>query len=187
MKELHPPVCEVTIPRMEVTVTMNDTDFKLIKLTAPQAEILIVDDNEINLNILAEILMQYKMQVTTALSGRECLSIIEGYKKVYDLIFMDQMMPVMDGVQTLKKLRKLPNKHYQTAPVIALTANDEPGIEEKYLMQGFQGYMAKPVDISLLNRLLISNISCDKIIVEDISSFNQNSDNMRVLARNSCL
>ena len=93
-----------------------------MKFAAPEASVLIVDDNEINLEVTAALLEPLKMKVDLADSGKRAL--ILAHQKRYHLIFMDQMMPDLDGVETTKRLRRLPDAYCRTVPVIALTAND---------------------------------------------------------------
>lgn len=151
---------------------------KQINLKAPKVEILIVDDNIINLNVVEEILQSYEMKVSTAESGFECLSMISENK--YDIIFMDHMMPDMDGIETLKKIRQFPEKYYKMIPVIALTASDDIGIREKFLEIGFNDYMRKPIDIEPLNRCLCNFISAEKIIVSQNDRCEDNYCGMQI-------
>lgn len=110
-------------------------------LTAPNARILAVDDNEMNLDLVKGLLKSTKLHIDTAGNGEEALKLLE--KKQYHLIFMDHMMPVMDGIETLKAIRK--RGLCPHTPVIALTANAVAGAREKYLEAGFQAYLSKPI------------------------------------------
>ncbi|MBR1441901.1 MAG: response regulator, partial [Firmicutes bacterium] len=110
---------------------------------APNANVLVVDDVEMNLKVVKGLLRPTAVNVETAGSGEECLELIG--KKKYDIIFMDHMMPDMDGVETLKKIkqnRQHPNIH---TPVIVLTANAVIGAREKYMEDGFEDYISKPI------------------------------------------
>ena len=112
-------------------------------------KILIVDDNVINIKIAERLLEGYKATIDSAKSGAECIEKIKTTK--YDLIFLDHMMPEMDGVATLNVMK---SSAYAIPPVIALTANSYSGIREKYLEEGFNDYLAKPINYKDLNKLM---------------------------------
>lgn len=107
---------------------------------APEAKLLVVDDNEMNLQVLSGLLRSTRVQLDTALSGRECLKKLSEH--AYHLVLLDHMMPEMDGIETLHALRE--DGH--TLPVIALTANSAENGESYYVSEGFCGYLSKPVD-----------------------------------------
>ncbi len=113
-------------------------------------KVLVVDDNALNLKVASMLLKKYSLEVDTVSSGFEC---IEKWKQgnCYDLILMDDMMPKMSGGETLKQLKQDPA--FQT-PVVALTANAISGMREKYLSEGFDDYLAKPIDRTELDRVL---------------------------------
>ncbi|MBQ8245968.1 MAG: response regulator [Lachnospiraceae bacterium] len=119
---------------------------------APMAKILAVDDNVTNIKVIQGILSMYQIRVDTATSGQECLEKLE--KNHYHLILMDQMMPVMDGIETTHKIRELPDKEVRNIPIIALTANAIRGAREMFLENGFQDYISKPMDINVLEKIL---------------------------------
>lgn len=114
--------------------------------------ILIVDDNQINLEIEKCLLEPYQMQVECAGSGEEALKAIKSCS--YDLVFMDHMMPGMDGVETLKAIRAMKGKEYKSLPVVALTANATTEARQMFLKEGFDGFLSKPIDMPDLNRIL---------------------------------
>lgn len=119
---------------------------------APEAKILAVDDNNMNLMVFQGLLKQTMMRIDTASGGEEALELCNREK--YDMIFMDHMMPGLDGVETLKLLHK--EKHginYET-PVVVLTANAIVGCKDLYLKEGFADYISKPVDVMKLDRIL---------------------------------
>ncbi len=117
--------------------------------------IMIVDDNKINLKVAVRLLESYKAQIECVESGFECLDKIKK-KENYDLILMDDMMPKMSGVETLKKLKEIEGFHIK---VIALTANAIAGMKEKYLSDGFDDYLAKPIDKEELSKLVIKYLT----------------------------
>lgn len=127
--------------------------------TAPNASILIVDDNSMNLSLMKGLLKRTKMQVDLASSGKTCLELTSN--KHYDIIFMDHMMPEFDGVETLHTLRADSSNPNQNAIVIALTANAIAGCREMYLEYGFNDYFAKPVQADKLDELLIQYLPKD--------------------------
>ena len=121
---------------------------------APQANILVVDDNGINLDVFQALLERTKMNIATADSGRACLELVK--KERFHIIFMDHMMPEMDGVETLHEMRKLTRFPNENTPVIALTANGISGAREFYLREGFADFLAKPVDPDVLEGIIVS-------------------------------
>ena len=121
-------------------------------LRAPEAKILAVDDNDMNQMVFRGLLKDAKMQIDTASGGKEALLLCNQTK--YDLIFMDHMMPGMDGFETLKALRRDKKGMNLNTPVIVLTANAVAGCKDLYLKEGFADYIAKPVDVMKLDRML---------------------------------
>jgi CheY-like chemotaxis protein len=111
--------------------------------TAPDAEILIVDDNEVNIKVALGLLRPLQLRIDTAANGQEALRMIRN--KRYHLIFMDHMMPVMDGIETTVRLRGMEGEYYKTVPVIALTANDESDAREVFLQAGMNDFVTKPI------------------------------------------
>ena len=120
--------------------------------------ILIVDDNNINVKLAVRLLEGYKAHIDSASSGYECLDLVK--KNNYDLIFLDHMMPEMDGVATLKALKSLGRK---IPPVVVLTANSYTGIKEKYLNEGFDDYLAKPIDYRELKKIMHKYFDNDRM------------------------
>ena len=113
------------------------------------ARVLIVDDNEINLIVASEIIKTYDIEPEMAYSGFEAIEKVKNTK--YDLVFMDHMMPGMDGLEATTKIRKL---NIQQPAIIALTANAMSGMEEFYIKNGFDGYIPKPIDLNSLHSIL---------------------------------
>lgn len=114
-------------------------------------KVLIVDDNKINLKVAERLLEKYNLDITTVDSGMMCIQKVNEPNN-YDLILMDDMMPGMSGVETLHKLKENPNFNI---PVVALTANAISGMKEKYLSEGFNDYLAKPIDKNELNNIVV--------------------------------
>ena len=120
----------------------------------PWVSVLIVDDNETNLMVASGLMAPYKMQVDTAESGLEALERLKTRR--YDIIFMDHMMPEMDGVETTARIRAMDGDYYRDVPIIALTANAIFGAKESFLEQGMTEFLAKPIELSKLHRLLMA-------------------------------
>ncbi|MCI8719857.1 MAG: DegV family EDD domain-containing protein [Oscillospiraceae bacterium] len=121
---------------------------------APDAHILVVDDNDMNLMVVTKLLLETKIQIDTASSGAECLRLTQNHH--YDCILMDHMMPEMDGIECLHALRVQPTGLCQDVPVIALTANAGSDNQLLYRKEGFSGYLAKPVSGALLEAAVLS-------------------------------
>ncbi len=119
--------------------------------TAPEAKVLIVDDNAVNLTVAEGLLEPLKMQIDTALSGKEAVGKISVYQ--YDIVFMDHMMPELDGIETTHIIRRF-HKEYDNIPIIALTANAMDGMRDMFLSEGMNDFIAKPIEF----RILISKV-----------------------------
>ena len=113
-------------------------------------KILVVDDNNLNLKVAFKLLEKYQLDIDTATSGLECLDKIKAGND-YDLVLLDDMMPKMTGVETFSELKKIQSYH---SPTVILTANAIAGMKEKYLSEGFDDYLAKPIEKNELNRVL---------------------------------
>ena len=123
-----------------------------IGFEAPQARILIVDDNEMNLKVATGLLEPLKLQMDTAMNGKQALTMLQSKK--YDLVLMDHMMPVMDGIEAVQAIRQMEEPYYQKLPVIALTANATVGAKEKFREAGMNDFVAKPVRMKEICRKL---------------------------------
>lgn len=121
-------------------------------LLAEGAEILLVDDNEVNLFVVQNLLERTKARVTKCSSGKECLKLMQ--KRHFDLIFLDHMMPELDGIETVKISREMKNNKCLDTPMIALTANAVTGAKDSYVKEGFQDYLSKPVNGKQLEEIL---------------------------------
>lgn len=114
---------------------------------APEAEVLIVDDNPINLTVAEGLIKPLQMRIDTALSGQEAIDKIS--VKHYDLIFMDHMMPGLDGVETTHIIRRL-HEEYNDVPIIALTANAMEEVRAMFLVEGMNDFIAKPIEVGFI-------------------------------------
>ena len=120
-------------------------------IIAPEAKVLVVDDNAVNLKVAAGLLKLYKIQAETALSGMVAIEMV--CEKDYDLIFMDHMMPDMDGIDATVEIRGLGEK-YANIPIVALTANAVGGVKEMFKAEGLNDFLAKPIEMSKLDTIL---------------------------------
>jgi len=132
----------------------SDEKISVVQFSAPKARILIVDDIGTNLKVAEGLMMPYNMQIDLCFSGVEAIKSVK--KTQYDLVFMDHMMPEMDGIQATKIIRGLSNEnpHYANLPIIALTANAVSGTKEMFLANGFNDFLSKPIDTVKLNAIL---------------------------------
>ena len=135
------------------------------KFIAPQAKVLVVDDNAMNLKVMARLLLPYQLKVIMASSGQEALEKLNTPE--FDCVFLDHMMPEMDGVETLHKIRQKPGLYYQSLPVIAFTANAIGGAREMFMAEGFNDFIAKPIELSVLERILRRYIPSQMQIIVD--------------------
>ena len=149
---------------------------------APEAKILVVDDNQTNLKIASGFLKTYKISPDTALSGKECLEMVD--KTHYDIIFLDYMMPVLDGIDTLQLIRskKTDDDYYGEVPIIALTADSVNGAEKKFMAVGFQGYISKPIDAEKLEDTLAIFLPPELVEIND-SAFEEETAEEEPLSR----
>ncbi|MCI9315101.1 MAG: response regulator [Lachnospiraceae bacterium] len=129
--------------------------------TAPQAKMLVVDDTAMNLLVITQLLKKTHMQIDTCASGRECLEMIR--EKQYDVILLDHMMPEMDGMETLKRMKSETGHMCPETPVIALTANAIVGVRDTYIEAGFNDYLSKPVEGAELEEMLKKYIPPQKL------------------------
>jgi len=137
-------------------IETDDFDF-----IAPEAEILIVDDNDINLTVVRGLLEPLSMKIDTVLSGKEAVSKI--MDKRYDIVFMDHMMPEMDGVETTRVIRRLLGENGQI-PIIALTANAVEGTRDMFISEGMNDFVAKPIELKVMTAKLKKWLPEEKIL-----------------------
>lgn len=133
---------------------------------APDARILVVDDNEMNLKVFLGLLKNHGMQIDTAMSGKECLEQME--KNAYHIIFMDHLMPEMDGVETLRRIRELKTNRSKDAVIIILTANAVSGAREMFLEEGFADYLSKPVMAVELEKMIQKYLPAELLLRNDL-------------------
>ncbi len=132
------------------------------KFTAPDAVVLVVDDTPMNLAVFKSLLKRTGVQIDTAGSGDEGLTLARGKK--YDLIFLDHMMPEKDGIETLRDLRAGAEGPNLQTPTVCLTANAISGAREQYLAAGFDDYLTKPIDADRLEEMMIRYLPPEKVL-----------------------
>ncbi len=167
---------EVRIPQVIVDATpmgsysykKHTTEHDSVRetFTAPKGKLLVVDDNIMNRVVVKGLLKQTLLQIDEAENGEECLKKVRD--NYYNIILMDHMMPGMDGVETLQRLRKQEGPCQKTV-VIVLTANAVVGVRDFYLEQGFDDYMSKPISGRLLEELLLKYLPDDLVVKREVS------------------
>jgi len=143
---------------------------------APKAKILVVDDNKMNLTVFKGLLKQTKAAIFEADSGKECIELLK--KQAFDLIFLDHMMPEMDGVETLHVMQE--EELCANTPVIMLTANAIVGEREKYLNEGFDAFLSKPIIPEKLDKMVLKYLPEDLVTIknsaEEIANISEETD-----------
>lgn len=172
----HEPIGDILMERqVDEEVYQYTSSF-----TAPEAEILLVDDNEMNRKVFVGLLKQTQIKITEAANGLECLELVKD--RHFDLIFLDHMMPVMDGIETMEKMRELEEYPCKFTPVVMLTANALTDAKEKYLAAGFRSFLSKPINPVYLEKItrdllpkqmlqaggFVSKVSAEEISQEDM-------------------
>ena len=144
---------------------------------ATEAKLLVVDDTDMNLTVIEGLLSKTEIQLDTASGGREALALTR--EKKYDLILMDQRMPIMDGTQTMKAIREQEDGMNHETPIICLTADAVSGARNKYLAEGFTDYLSKPVEGPSLEAALIKYLPPEKIVLQEASEQSQEEQHER--------
>lgn len=150
-----------------------------VNFVAPEAKILVVDDNQVNRKVFLNLLKDLQMEIHEAAGGLACLDMIT--KQSYDVIFLDHMMPDLDGVETIKKMQTLDNNLCKETPVIALTANALSGAREMYLDIGFSDYLSKPFQSEKLEEMLKEYLPKEKVIAVDSSDFHKKKKRDKIM------
>ena len=145
-----------------------------VSFVAPEAKILVVDDNQVNRKVFLNLLKELQMEIHEAAGGFACLDMVT--KQPYDLIFLDHMMPDLDGVETIKKMQVLDNNLCKETPVIALTANALSGAKEMYLDIGFSDYLSKPFQPEKLEEMILEYLPKEKVVAVDTSALPKKRD-----------
>jgi len=164
----------------------------IIRFTFPSARILVVDDIATNLKVVEGLLAPYCAELDTCLNGLQAIELVK--RNMYDVVFMDHMMPEMDGIEATSIIRSLEGERFRTLPIIALTANAVVGMHEMFIQNGFNDFLSKPIDVSKLDEMLdrwIPEEKKEKGVtkiennLESDSVLNQNSDNSNQVSPSS--
>ncbi len=150
-----------------VTEVENDNH----ELYAPDAHVLVIDDNRMNIRVIEGLLKAYGVQVSHALSGQDGIDMLQ--EKNFDLVLLDHMMPGMDGIETFHHIRRKQDPYFKEIPIIALTANAIAGAREMFMKEGFNDFLSKPVESSVLQRTLKRHIPQEKQNVTEIKKEEQ--------------
>lgn len=132
---------------------------------APQGKVLVVDDVAMNLKVFTGLLKRTQIQIDTALSGMECIKLVA--KNKYNIIFLDHMMPEMDGIETFDTMRIMTNSLNKDTPVIMLTANAIEGAKAEYLSAGFADYLSKPIHSDQLEQMILKYLPKELILKQN--------------------
>ncbi|MDR0273661.1 MAG: response regulator, partial [Clostridiales bacterium] len=154
---------KISIPIVGGEEKISHDEDKHKKLFAPNANVLVVDDNDFNLKVACGLLGIYKIAAKTVMSGQAAIDSVQ--REDFDIVFMDHMMPHMDGVVATEKIRKLGGK-FRLLPIVALTATTIEGAREMFLSHGFNGYLPKPINVKEMRNILIEWLPPDKITDE---------------------
>jgi len=159
-----------------ITTNTNATHQSFLIHTMPDKHILIVDDHQMNIQVAQGIMQPYEMKIDYATSGREAVDLVKTNR--YDLIFMDHMMPIMDGEMTLNAIRHLKLDYTDDIPIVALTANAGQGAKKMFLELGFQDFLPKPLELRSLHNLLVKWLKPDqsKQAVEYHKTYSDDAD-----------
>ncbi|MBQ6814950.1 MAG: response regulator [Lachnospiraceae bacterium] len=164
------------------TYTYDGHSRRQIVFTAETARILVVDDSQVNLNVAKGLLEDFGIKADMADGGMEAIRKVG--RKNYDLIFMDHMMPDIDGVETMKRIRDKGN-WCETVPIIALTANVTDEARHLFKMEGMQDFLAKPIEIGLLRDILLKWLPKEKIVFNDVTEGYISDEEVRTDAENT--
>ncbi|MBP3602881.1 MAG: response regulator [Lachnospiraceae bacterium] len=156
----------------------EETHRNVTNFTAPKARILIVDDSSINLKVATGLLEPLQMQMDVAENGKKALAMIREQK--YHLVFMDHMMPVMDGIEATKELRSMEGDYYRDLPIIALSANAVQDAQKLFLESGMNGFVAKPIDMKQVCTVLLKWLPKELIVIqEDVDEALKDAEKVR--------
>ena len=163
---LHKPLYSLNFCQVvsgEKIISEEEKD--VLCFTAPDAKILVVDDHEMNLKVVKGLLEPLQIQIDTAESGKDAIHKVQ--KNQYDMVFMDHMMPGMDGVEALREIRRLEGDYYKSLPVIALTANATTEAQEYFKESGFYDFVPKPIKLKEICGCIRKCLPDEKVFVKE--------------------
>ncbi len=144
-------------------ISFNEEKENIISFTAPDAKILIVDDTEMNLKVAIGLLEPLQLQIDTAANGKQAVKKIQ--ENQYDIVFMDHMMPVMDGVEATRIIRQLGGTYYEKLPIVALTANATTEARENFRKNSLNDFVAKPIKFSEICKCIRRWLPAEKVLI----------------------
>ena len=153
---MHKPISLYSVVPLLNGEDMRALLFKksvISRFYAPDAKVLVIDDNLANLKVAEGLLAQYKVEIVTVGSGQETLDLLET-EKDFDILFVDHMMPGMDGVELVHRIRESDDSYLKEVPIVALTANAIKGVQEMFLENGFDDFLSKPIEIKRLGQIM---------------------------------
>lgn len=165
--------------QMQSSAQLRQMNVHHMEFTAPTARILIVDDMEMNLKVIKGLLKETKIQIDTCTSGKDAL--VRVCNTTYDVILLDHMMPEMDGIETFRRMKELPDNRNKNTPVVMLTANAVSGARDEYLAEGFDQYLSKPIESVSLDKMLQKYLA-DKICEEASDAGVESADSLSKLS-----
>lgn len=157
------------------TILMEKEE-EVLCFMAPEAHLLIVDDHEMNLKVAKGLLAPLGVKIDTAENGKEAIQMV--CKKDYDIVFMDHMMPLMDGVEATKAIRAMEEEKYQTLPIVALSANATVEARELFASNGFSDFVAKPIKLKKLCACIRNWLPEELVLTENIEEFEIGDDSV---------
>lgn len=149
---IRKPLCTQSVLNILKEKESDLSKRKKRKMICPGIKVLVVDDEPMNLTVAKGIFENYQMIVKTVISGKEAIAACE--KERFDIIFLDHMMPEMDGIETLKQLRKIQKESGQEYIIVAFTANAVSGAKKMFMEEGFDEFVSKPIETMTLERVL---------------------------------
>lgn len=156
MKCIYKPFYSLSVASVfnneKIGLKLGENRISTVTFSAPKARIMVVDDNVINLKVAVGLMRPYHMQILTVESAKEAIAMLRS--KDIDIVLMDHMMPEMDGVEATKLIREFKDDYYKNLPIIALTANAVNGAREMFMESGFNDFIAKPIELSALDKAL---------------------------------
>ncbi|MEE0687164.1 MAG: ATP-binding protein [Lachnospiraceae bacterium] len=157
-----------SIPQMIATDTLESSEeieICTMNFIAPKAHILLVDDNEMNIKVAKALLKPFNMCIETANNGKEAVEMVKKFK--YDIVLMDHMMPIMDGIQATKAIRRLDGEYYGSLPIIALTANATAEARELFLNEQMNDFVSKPIEMVQITKCLLRWLPNELVEVQE--------------------
>jgi signal transduction histidine kinase/FixJ family two-component response regulator len=166
--------------RFQFTENRREYGGSFIRHWMPYGKVLVADDFRTNLDVMTGLLMPYGLRVDTVLSGKEAVELVRAEETRYDLIFMDHMMPEMDGIEAAGIIRKFDSEYARNVPLIILTANAAAENRELFLEKGFNDFISKPIDTKMLDLALNRWIRDKHCVTETLQTDNSNNPEMKL-------